>query len=262
MQQDRWRQREGAPWQDERGSREWRREGSDEGPSWQSSQPRERGEGGKPWEVRTEQSHRQLTNESGRWRGEAYPDAWAGQGRRPDFDLGRPNRDGPEYEEGGTYPGVRDRRAIAGYESNEGWRPDSGYGRGLMGGQGMGRRGSWGEDDDRASHPDNGVRYWRGQSNEGRYPEPRHIDPKGYTRSDERIREIVCERLSHSGLDVSDVEVSVQEGRVALAGTVPDRRVKHAVEDCVDHCAGVVDVENRVRVAQREGARSTPGTTT
>lgn len=87
----------------------------------------------------------------------------------------------------------------------------------------------------------------------GGHPETRgqRIDPKGYTRSDERVREIVCEHLSHSGWDVSDVGVSVEEGRVTLDGTVPDRRTKHAVEDCVDQCAGVRDVENRVKVVER-----------
>jgi len=86
------------------------------------------------------------------------------------------------------------------------------------------------------------------------HPELRghRIDPKGYTRSDERVREIVCEHLSHSGWDVSEVSVSVEEGRVTLEGSVPDRRTKHAVEDCVDHCAGVKDVENRVKVAGRQ----------
>ncbi|MCK9512325.1 MAG: BON domain-containing protein [Pigmentiphaga sp.] len=258
MQQDRWRRGGGAPWQDDvsRG----RRGGSGEGPSWQRFQEWERGEGARPWEVQSEQSHRQLTNDSGHWRGEAYPERSGAGGRRPDFDLGEPNRHGPEYEEGGTYPGVRDWGVTAEYASNEGWRPDSGYGRGLMGGQGMRRRGAW-ADDESASHPDNGVRYWRGGPDDGPRPQPRRIDPKGYIRSDERIREVVCERLSHSGLDVSDVEVSVQEGRVALEGTVPSRRVKHAVEDCADGCAGVVEVENRVRVANRDDSRSAPGTT-
>ena len=209
----------------------------------------------------SEQSHRQLTNDSGRWRGESYPQARSEPGRRPDFDLGRPNPAGPQYEEGGRYPGVRDQRTTAAYESSEGWQTDSGYGRGFVGRQGMGRRGSWG-DDASASHPDNGVRYWHDPADEGSRGAPRRIDPKGYTRSDERIREIVCERLSHSGLDVSDVEVSVQEGRVALQGTVPSRRVKHAVEDCADHCPGVIDVENRVRIARREDAQNASETAT
>ena len=34
--------------------------------------------------------------------------------------------------------------------------------------------------------------------------------PKGYTRSDERIREDVCERLTHEDVDAGNVEVSVR----------------------------------------------------
>lgn len=84
----------------------------------------------------------------------------------------------------------------------------------------------------------------------------RRIDPKGYVRSDERVREIVCEYLAHSGLDVSDVSVSVAQGCVTLEGTAPDRRTKHRIEDSVDACAGVRDVDNRIRIAGRETGRS------
>ncbi len=74
-------------------------------------------------------------------------------------------------------------------------------------------------------------------------------DPKGYVRSDERVREIVCEYLAFSGLDVSDVSVDVADGCVTLTGTVADRRTKHRIEDCADSCAGVQDVDNRIRIA-------------
>lgn len=81
----------------------------------------------------------------------------------------------------------------------------------------------------------------------------RRILPKGYTRSDERLREDICERLSHSGLDVSEVSVSVSQGQVTLEGTVEDRRLKHAIENLADDCLGVQDVDNRIRV-QRAGS--------
>ncbi|HIE4198751.1 TPA: BON domain-containing protein, partial [Burkholderia cenocepacia] len=81
--------------------------------------------------------------------------------------------------------------------------------------------------------------------------------PKGYTRSDERIREDVCERLAHAlEIDVSDVTVQVRDGRVELDGTVPARWMKHDIEDLADGCMGVQDVENRVRV-RREGEHDT-----
>lgn len=81
--------------------------------------------------------------------------------------------------------------------------------------------------------------------------------PKGYQRSDERIREDICESLSYSGLDVSDVTVDVSNGQVSLSGTVKDRRDKHAIENCADRCLGVHDVDNRIRVSRDSGADQT-----
>jgi len=88
----------------------------------------------------------------------------------------------------------------------------------------------------------------------GEEPRRNRTGPKGYTRSDERIREDICERLMLAdSIDPSDVSVSVTEGRVALEGTVRTRRMKHAIEDLADYTAGVTDVDNRIRV-ERAGA--------
>ena len=77
--------------------------------------------------------------------------------------------------------------------------------------------------------------------------------PKGYTRSDDRIREDISERLMMAdSIDSSEVTVSVQEGRVTLEGTVPTRSMKHAIEDLADYTAGVQDVDNRIRVERAE----------
>lgn len=83
--------------------------------------------------------------------------------------------------------------------------------------------------------------------------------PKGFRRSDDSIRAEICERLARpSGrfdasdlpveLDASDVTVSVAGGQVTLEGTVPELRMKHCIEDLVDACPGVQDIENRIRV--------------
>lgn len=73
--------------------------------------------------------------------------------------------------------------------------------------------------------------------------------PKGYQRSDERIREDLCDRLMRSRhIDSSEVTVEVADGRVLLEGTVPHRRMKHAIEDMADACLGVQEIENRIRV--------------
>ena len=73
--------------------------------------------------------------------------------------------------------------------------------------------------------------------------------PKGYRRSDARIHEEVCERLGRAhGLDVSEVEVEVQEGEVKLSGTVADRAQKRRAEDLAAEIAGVLDVHNGLRL--------------
>lgn len=75
--------------------------------------------------------------------------------------------------------------------------------------------------------------------------------PKGYQRSDERLREDISERLMQSShVDSSDVTVSVSSGKVSLEGSVPDRYMKHYIEDLVDACPGVQDIDNRIRVGQ------------
>jgi hypothetical protein len=78
-----------------------------------------------------------------------------------------------------------------------------------------------------------------------RYP----LGPKGYTRSDERLREDISERLMEAyDIDSSEVTVQVLGARVVLEGTVPTRYMKHAIEDIADAAPGVQDVDNRVRV--------------
>jgi hypothetical protein len=77
--------------------------------------------------------------------------------------------------------------------------------------------------------------------------------PKGYIRPDERLREEISEQLmSARHIDSSEVTVEVRQGKVILAGTVPERWMKHAIEDTADGCPGVQDIENNIRV-NREG---------
>ncbi|EYS87990.1 RNA-binding protein [Cupriavidus sp. SK-4] len=87
----------------------------------------------------------------------------------------------------------------------------------------------------------------------------RRTGPRGYQRSDERIRDQICEQLSYArGVDVSDVSVDVSEGVVSLTGTVRDRGQKFYIEDLADGTYGVKEVNNDIRV-RREApeARST-----
>jgi hypothetical protein len=91
------------------------------------------------------------------------------------------------------------------------------------------------------------------------------VGPRGYRRSDERIREDVCERFAqHGQLDPSDVEVAVRDGEVLLTGSVATRTQKRLAEDIADRVFGVVEVQNHLRVQRPgEGAqmpRSAPAT--
>jgi hypothetical protein len=80
--------------------------------------------------------------------------------------------------------------------------------------------------------------------------------PKGYTRSDDRIREDVSERLTDDWLvDASDIEVAVSGGEVTLAGTVDGRQAKRRAEDCADRVSGVRHVQNNLRVRDSDGGR-------
>jgi osmotically-inducible protein OsmY len=77
--------------------------------------------------------------------------------------------------------------------------------------------------------------------------------PRGYTRSDERIREDVCDRLcEHGYVDASGIDVRVTAGEVTLQGTVPHRQQKRIAEDVTERVAGVREVHNNLRV-DREG---------
>ena len=97
-----------------------------------------------------------------------------------------------------------------------------------------------------------GRRHPVGEGSSGGYwPAPRRYPPgpKGYQRSDERLREDISERLMEAEyLDTSDVTVEVSGAKVVLEGTVPERRMKHAIEDLVDACPGVLDIDDRIRV--------------
>lgn len=77
----------------------------------------------------------------------------------------------------------------------------------------------------------------------------RGVGPRGYRRSDERIAEDVNERLAaDSGLDATDVLVSVKDAEVALNGEVESRQDKRAAEDIAADVSGVGHVQNNLRV--------------
>jgi osmotically-inducible protein OsmY len=77
--------------------------------------------------------------------------------------------------------------------------------------------------------------------------------PKGYKRSDERIREDVNDRLAQQfDFDPSDVEVQVSAGEVTLTGSVQSRHEKFLAEEIADDVGGVNEVHNQLRVRRAD----------
>jgi hypothetical protein len=85
--------------------------------------------------------------------------------------------------------------------------------------------------------------------------------PRGYRRSDDRIREDVCDCLTHAAdVDATDIDVQVAEGIVTLSGTVDGRYAKRRSEDIAETVNGVRDVNNQLRVQATEpSGRATRG---
>ena len=85
----------------------------------------------------------------------------------------------------------------------------------------------------------------------------RGVGPRNYTRSDERIREDLNERLTEAyDLDASGLTVEVANGVATLGGSVPQRWMKHRAEDLADACIGVRDVHNHILVGSGASART------
>lgn len=109
-----------------------------------------------------------------------------------------------------------------------------------------------------------GQASWRGSEREQSYGEG-SLDreqsrsgffgkgPKGYRRSDDRIKEDVCETLSRNPrVDASDIEVSVEDACVTLSGTVESKEIKRAAEMAIENLSGVDDVKNEIRVKKAD----------
>jgi osmotically-inducible protein OsmY len=166
----------------------------------------------------------------------------------------------------GGYAGLRGRGSDWGFGSGSqdygrwDWTRGSDYGGGDYGRSGYGgqERGFW----DRASDE---VSSWFGDEEAERR---RRIDhhrgrgPKGYTRSDDRIREDVNDRLTDDWrVDASNIDVSVSTGEVTLSGTVDSRDAKRRAEDLAENISGVKHVQNNLRVRERTWGGASTGTT-
>ncbi|SED49949.1 BON domain-containing protein [Rhodobacter sp. 24-YEA-8] len=87
--------------------------------------------------------------------------------------------------------------------------------------------------------------------------------PKDYKRSDERIRDDVCDRLADAdAVDARGISVDVANGEVTLSGQVSSRYAKRAAEDTVEQCSGIRHVQNNLRIrdtGDETGATSASG---
>jgi hypothetical protein len=125
-----------------------------------------------------------------------------------------------------------------GYGGGRGARANAHYTHGNPGGVGYGYgQGSYGVADAGTGEQEETQR------------RPR-VWPKGYQRSDERIREEVIDRLDRApDIDLAQITLDVAAGVVTLSGAVPDRRAKRMVEDLVDQVDGVSEIQNDLRIS-------------
>lgn len=108
---------------------------------------------------------------------------------------------------------------------------------------------SWFGDEGAERRRDRDERGIRGYSGRG---------PRGYRRSDARIHEDVCDRLTDDDyLDATDIEVQVETGIVTLSGTAEDRRAKRWAEQLAERVVGVSDVINQIRVRATDRSSAT-----
>ena len=93
------------------------------------------------------------------------------------------------------------------------------------------------------------VSSWFGDRDAERRREMDHRGrgPKGYQRSDSRVQDDVSDRLADDRyLDATDIEVTVSNGEVTLAGSVDSRDARRRAEDLAEQVSGVSYVQNNL----------------
>jgi hypothetical protein len=166
------------------------------------------------------------------------------EGSNIDEDYARNSGYGARYGEGGGYDRGRWGYGYGGYKSDTDFASAYGgqQGRGAYGQYGQGRPGQTG------LGPRNPTLEHQAEGDFDNGPH-RGKGPKNYTRSDDRIREDVSDRLSDDPyLDASEIVVDVKTGEVTLSGHVESRQAKRRSEDCAEAVSGVKHVQNNLRV--------------
>jgi osmotically-inducible protein OsmY len=195
----------------------------------------------------------------GREYDEGFPDRFERSPAR--FD-----REGhPELTGGATefHPVTRRRYGVDIPGRDFGWQPGGGYGQGSgylygwsSGAQGFDSRSyrtaeRWPAGSYSLEAWREPVRYYGTSRYLASIPRGRFTGrgPKGYQRSDERIREDVAEELSFNGeIDASGIDVVVSNCVVTLEGEIEDRDQKRLAEDIAEAAPGVREVRNNLKV--------------
>lgn len=177
------------------------------------------------------------------------PEAYGAGDYGPDWreERWRGSGYGSDYSRGRDWSGEN-------YGSSYG-RGDDRYGTGYFG------RGSRDYNEERGFFERAGdeIRSWFGDEEADRrrdrdMREARHYrgrGPKGYQRSDERIREDINDRLTDDPhIDASEIEVTVSNREATLNGTVNSRFEKRHAEDLAESISGVSHVQNNLRIQQ------------
>lgn len=212
---------------------------------------------GRYWE---DQDRRQYQGEQfpggrqGGWEGSEYGErGQGGYGQGGGYDEW--SRGGDRHYPRQGYGPARGRGYEGGF-SGFGYAGDRSYSGSERGWSDRGR-GFW----DRASDE---VSSWFGDEDaerRRRQDQHRGRGPKGYVRSDERIREDINDRLTDDwSLDATDIEVEVEEREVTLSGEVGSRADKRRAEDIAESVSGVANVQNNLRIKQTtaEGSSTAP----
>jgi osmotically-inducible protein OsmY len=180
-------------------------------------------------------------------------------GRRRDMDFGRRRDfsgdqdefrdrryadDGPTYGDDGQSYGIHGAGQDQAYRGSRGRGQQSGMGAmgsGYDSQSGLNQRGSYAQQNYGAS-----GQPWLG--------EHRGKGPKNYSRSDDRIRDDVNDRLTDDPrIDAAGIEVRAANGEVTLDGFVSTREQRRCAEDCVENISGVKHVQNNLRVRDASG---------
>ncbi|HTJ43027.1 MAG TPA: BON domain-containing protein [Kofleriaceae bacterium] len=156
-----------------------------------------------------------------------------GSQREPGEDRGDDGRDRERDRD--LYRGGRDYDRERYPQTTGGW-----YGGGYGGMGNMGSPQPWRDDYYTRAGVGGGDRdrpSWRGHG------------PQGYTRSDARIHEDLCDRLTDDhDVDARQIEVKVSNGDVTLTGRVSERGMKYRAEEIAEQVSGVKEIDNQIRV--------------